>query len=83
MLLNRIGECVMIIVDRIENGIAVIEGDDGAFFQLPASQLPDGVREGSVLRRTQDGFALDSEAERERRHMLYEKTKRLFGNKQL
>lgn len=73
----------MITVDRIENGIAVIEGDDGAFFQLPASQLPHGVREGSVLRRTQDGFVLDPEAERERRHMLYEKTKRLFGNKQL
>lgn len=72
----------MITIDRIENGIAVIEGEDGAFFQLAVSQLPKDAREGSVLRRTQDGFALDPEAGRERRRMLYEKTRRLFGNKQ-
>lgn len=39
----------MLIVDRIEDGRAVIEGDDGAF-EVPASWLPASVREGSVLR---------------------------------
>lgn len=37
------------IVDRIEDGIAVLEGDDGVV-EVPASWLPRGAREGSVLR---------------------------------
>lgn len=38
-----------LVVDRIESGIAVLEGD-GASMDVPASWLPTGAREGSVLR---------------------------------
>ncbi len=68
----------MVIVDRIENGTAVV------FFgserrDIPLCQLPDGVHEGSVLRETGSGLVIDAEAENERRKTLAERTKRLFG----
>lgn len=37
------------IVDRIEDGVAVIETEDGAQWQLPPGWLPADAREGSVL----------------------------------
>ena len=68
----------MIVVDRIENGTAVV------FFgserrDIPLVRLPDGVHEGSVLRETESGLVPDTEAENERRRKLAERTKRLFG----
>lgn len=72
----------MITVDRIENGIAVIEGEDGAFFRLPVSQLPEGVREGSVLKQTGSSYQLDADAESAVRKRNAERTRRLFGKKQ-
>lgn len=38
-----------LVVDRIDDGVAVLEGDDGTV-DVPASWLPAGAREGSVLR---------------------------------
>lgn len=38
-----------LVVDRIEGAVAVLEGDDGTL-DVPASWLPSGAREGSVLR---------------------------------
>lgn len=60
----------MLIVDRIEESRAVIEGDDGTF-EVPASWLPASAREGSVLgvdvRREGDVsrvvFSLDAEGQ--------------------
>lgn len=59
-----------VIVDRIENGVAVLEGEDGSL-DVPASWLPPGAREGTVLRvevDRDDGasrvvFTLDPEAQ--------------------
>lgn len=68
----------MIIVDRIEEEYAVVFfGDERR--DVPLSELPDGVREGSVLKETEDGFAINTEAEKERRRSLAERTHRLFG----
>ena len=68
----------MIIVDRIEEGTAVVFFDDERR-EIPLGRLPDGVREGSVLRETESGLVLDTEAENERRRKLAERTRRLFG----
>ena len=38
----------MWVIDRIENGIAVIECNDSTF-DVPVSALPGGVKEGMVL----------------------------------
>jgi hypothetical protein len=43
----------MIIVDRIENDIAVCEIDD-AMIDIPLSKISKGVREGDVLIATSD-----------------------------
>lgn len=67
------------IVDRIEGRIAVIELEDGSHIDVPLSKLPEGTREGSVLRKKSGGFELDPRQERERRKKAAERTKRLFG----
>ncbi len=64
-------------IDRIENGIAVIERD-GSFFEVSLSELPEGAREGSVLVETQDGYALDTDAEKQRRMAAAQRRMRLF-----
>lgn len=67
----------MIIVDRIEEGFAVVYfGDEKRV--IPLSELPEGVREGSVLKQSSEGFVLDPEAEAERRKHISQKMRRLF-----
>jgi hypothetical protein len=39
---------MMIIIDRIESAIAILE-IDGETFEFPASALPDGAQEGDAL----------------------------------
>ena len=66
------------IVDRIENGFAAVEREDGSFFEIPLSELPASVHEGSVLVCNCEGYALDILAERKLRERNSVKTKRLF-----
>lgn len=67
----------MIIVDRIEEDIAVVSfGDDKV--NIPISELPEGIHEGSVLKMTPDGLLPDPEAEAERRRQIADKVHRLF-----
>ncbi|MBQ5968508.1 MAG: DUF3006 domain-containing protein [Clostridia bacterium] len=51
------------IIDRVTEGVAVCETEDGAHVRLRAAYLPAGAKEGSVLRLTEAGLALDREAE--------------------
>lgn len=37
-----------VVVDRVENGRAVMEGDDGRIFRVAASRLKPAPREGMV-----------------------------------
>lgn len=71
----------MMVVDRIEGDIAVMELEDGSHEDIPLDELPDGVREGSVIIRTERGYELDPAAEAERRRRAAELTRRLFGKK--
>ena len=56
-----------IIVDRIEDKQAVCEFSRGEFRSIPLSELPYGVKEGSVLTRGNvcGKWALDTEKEKE------------------
>ena len=47
------------VIDRIEEGIAVLVGDSGEKAEIPLSGLPSGAHEGSCLRSCEHGFALD------------------------
>lgn len=67
----------MIIVDRIEEDFAVVYFGD-IRRDIPLTDLPEGVHEGSVLRETPVGYQLDEAAERERRAKIADKMKRLF-----
>lgn len=70
----------MIIVDRIEEGFAVVCIGE-LRRDIPLSELPEGAHEGSVLKETDSGYQLDLPAEQERRRRLSERTKRIFGQK--
>lgn len=67
----------MIVVDRIEEDIAVVYfGEEKV--NIPLSELPEGIHEGTVLRRTPDGLLPDPEAEAQRRREIAEKVHRVF-----
>ncbi|MBQ5334532.1 MAG: DUF3006 domain-containing protein [Oscillospiraceae bacterium] len=62
---------MLMIVDRIEDDIAVIEetGAPGEITmkKLPLLWLPEDVSEGDVIRRTADGWVIDKEETAKRR----------------
>ena len=67
----------MIVVDRIEEDFAVVYSGN-ARKDIPLSELPQGVHEGSILREVPGGYELDEAAEQERRRAISEKMRRLF-----
>ena len=52
-------------IDRIEGDVAVVELSAGKTVNLPLSALPQGVKEGSVLRLTLDK---EEEARRKKKY---------------
>ena len=80
------------IVDRIEAGIAVLEalvsGSNATetkeaqkikeIIEIPKNQLPKGIREGHVLHKEGDAFAIDYKMTKQRREQLKARMKRLF-----
>jgi len=67
------------IIDRFEDGLAVLEKEDGALEHIPMQELPEDVREGSVLLCENGAWILDPQAEAERRARLFERQEGLFG----
>ncbi len=59
----------MIIIDRIDDGIAVLETDDG-MQTIPAEQLPEQARDGDVLQLTENGYQIDAAATEARRQKI-------------
>jgi len=72
----------MIIIDRIENGIAVCE-IDGAMIDIPLSRIAGTAREGDVLTDSGDGayLAADIPATERRRADISERFERLKARK--
>ena len=68
----------MMIIDRIENGIAVCE-IDGVMTDIPLSRIAGPVREGDVLISSADGAYLtaDISATAQRRAAIAERFARL------
>lgn len=57
-----------LVVDRIEDGYAVCEGENSATVNIALLLLPDGVEEGSVLELAPDGgFAINSDLQQKRK----------------
>ncbi len=72
----------MLIVDRIENGIAVIEKDGNSHFEVKCALLPMSIREGDVIKSENEKYVIDYEATMERRNQVKNFQKRLQEKKQ-
>lgn len=69
----------MIILDRLEETLAVLETDDG-MMTISQELLPADVREGDVLRQAADGtYTKDAAATHARREKLLARTRRMMG----
>lgn len=66
-----------IIIDRIENDLAVCESDIGMMV-LPLSVLPDGVHEGSILEKSDGVWTACPDEENERKEELFDLAESLF-----
>ncbi len=62
------------IVDRIENGVAVLVDDNGETLEISAKLLPEGAKESDALTKEKEGFVL---CENERK-IREEKAKKLL-----
>lgn len=66
-------------VDRINEGIAVLEAEDGSYISINIDQLPLTIREGSSVISENGVFSHDVEFENERRKKLFRKRQRLIN----
>ena len=72
----------MLIVDRIESGIAVCEVEQGESIEIPLTLLPPEISEGDVLDVDETGECfIDSEATAQRKDALKGRLDRLFQRK--
>lgn len=61
---------IMIVIDRISDGFAVLETEDG-MLTIEASQLPPEAKEGDLLCLADDGsYLVDAAATEERRQRM-------------
>ena len=67
-----------LIVDRITEGIAVCETEAQTFVRVSLEELPENVREGSVLHLLDGVYTLDTAEESLRRRSLFELQSQLF-----
>lgn len=68
------------IVDRVSDGVVVLEGDDNAFIRVDADELPIVV-EGGLYRMEDDCWFYDEAATQQRRQEMQELTKNFFVRK--
>lgn len=66
------------IVDRIEEGVAVLEGEDGAMTNVKLGELPEGVKEGDVLVMHEGSYRIDCDATQSRREQMEDLFRSLF-----
>ena len=60
-------------IDRIEENIAICEGDDGYVLKLKLDELPKGTREGDIIEKTENGFIIDADETQLRRKKMAER----------
>lgn len=68
-------------VDRIEENIAICEDDDGNVLKLSADELPQEIREGDIIEKTENGFVIDADETQLRRKKMAELQRNIFGKK--
>ena len=67
-------------VSRIENDIVVLEFPDGTFNEVNISLLPDDIKEGNILVKTDENkYIHDFDEEKARKDMLLDLQNKIFG----
>lgn len=69
-------------VDRIADGIAVLEKDDMTHINVPSDTLPAGTKEGSKLFFDGEGYTLDLSDEEETRNRIIQKQRSIFKKRE-
>ncbi len=67
-----------ITVDRIEGEYAVCELADGTIKDIPLSELPDRVTEGSIIEISDSAPILSKNDENKKRRKNFERLNKLF-----
>ena len=65
------------IVDRIEADLAVCEDENEEMVNIPLKDLPEGVKEGSVLVQEDGSWSIDKNEELARKKRIAEKMKQI------
>lgn len=65
-------------IDRIEGKIAVCEKSDMSFIEISLDVLPDGAKEGSIIKEINGKYELDFAKEAEIKQRILEKQAKLF-----
>lgn len=65
-----------LVVDHIIDDIAVLE-DQGAMINVPISELPNDIHDGSILILDSNGYHVDVDLENEKREDLAARLERL------
>ena len=81
MVLKGFNNMERYIVDRVKDGIAVLEKEDLTHIEIIVSEIGYEVKEGNVLLFENGKFTLDEAFEVERRRKIFEKQKIIFKNK--
>ena len=68
-------------VERIEENVALCEDDLGKTVKLRIDELPENIREGDIIVRTENGYTIDSDETSVRRKKMAEMQKKLFNKK--
>ena len=68
-------------IDRIEENIALCEDDDGNVLKLNVDELPQEIREGDIIEKTENGFVIDADETQLRRKKMAELQRNIFGKK--
>ena len=68
-------------IDRIEENIALCEDNDGNVLKLSVDELPQEIREGDIIEKTENGFVIDADETQLRRKKMAEMQRNIFGKK--
>ena len=68
-------------VERIEENVALCEDDLGKTVKLRLDELPENIREGDIIVRSENGYTIDSDETSVRRKKMAEMQKKLFNKK--
>ena len=68
-------------VERIEENVALCEDDLGKTVKLRLDELPENIREGDIIVRTENGYTIDSDETSVRRKKMADMQKKLFNKK--